>query len=233
MKAFLLAGGLGSRLRPLTDRAPKCLLPVAGKPMLDIWLDNLAGAGVDEVLVNTHHLAGAVEAHLEARTGAPRVRISHEPELLGSAGTLWANRDWVQGEEMFLVCYADNLTDFDVDELVVAQRKWSPAATLALFHAPKPSACGIVELGTDGVVTSFVEKPEHPSSDLANAGLYAFSPEVLDQIGPGTPKDIGYHLLPLLVGRARGIAVEGYFLDIGTHEAYERAQADWQTRQLR
>src|ERR671933_1076253 len=117
MKAFLLAAGLGTRLRPVTDTVPKCMVEVGGRPMLDIWLDALAKAGVDEVLVNTHHLPGVVEAHVAGRSGPPAVRLSHERVLLGSAGTLLANKDFVAGEDMFLVVYADNLTDFDLAHL--------------------------------------------------------------------------------------------------------------------
>ena len=146
MKAFLLAGGLGTRLRPLTDRTPKCIVEVGGRPMLDIWLDALAEAGVDEVLVNTHHLAELVEAHVAARTAYPVVRLSHEPELLGSAGTLRANRDFVAGEDLFLALYADNLTDFDLRVLVEAHRAGGRVATLTVFRAPRPSECGIVEV---------------------------------------------------------------------------------------
>ena len=123
MKAFLLAAGVGSRLRPITDTIPKCMLAIGGRPLLDIWLDAFDRAGVDEVLVNLHHLPDVVRHHLQARAGMPTVRTFFEPELLGSAGTLAANRAWVDGEEMFLACYADNLTDFDLCSLVQAHRE--------------------------------------------------------------------------------------------------------------
>ena len=229
MKAFLLAGGLGTRLRPLTDRTPKCLVEVGGRPMLDIWLDALAEAGVDEVLVNTHHLAGLVEAHVAARTAAPVVHLSHEPELLGSAGTLRANRDFVAGEDMFLALYADNLTDFDLRVLVEAHRAGGRAATLTVFRAPRPSECGIVEVA-DGRVVGFVEKPAHPASDLANAGLYAFDPRLLDEIPEPLPRDIAFDLLPLLVGRAAVVELgDSFLLDIGTPAALELARDAWRS----
>ena len=183
MKAFLLAAGVGSRLRPITDTIPKCMVPIDGQPMLDIWLDAFDGAGVDEVLVNLHHLPDAVRHHLEARTGTPAVRTFFEPELLGSAGTLAANRHWVDGEEMFLACYADNLTDFDLRSLVQAHREHGAIATLTVFHSERPSAGGVVELDAAGTVIGFEEKPAKPVSDLVNAGMYAFHPGVLDEIG--------------------------------------------------
>ena len=149
MKAFLLAAGVGSRLRPITDTIPKCMVAIDGRPLLDIWLDAFDRAGVDEVLVNLHHLPDVVRRHLAARTGPPAVRTVFEPELLGSAGTLVANRHWVDGEEFFLACNADNLTDFDLRSLIDAHREHDAIATLAVFHSENPSAGGVVELDAD------------------------------------------------------------------------------------
>jgi mannose-1-phosphate guanylyltransferase len=229
MKAVLLAAGVGTRLRPLTDTTPKCLVPVAGAPLLDIWLDALAAVGVCEVLVNTHHLAGKVESHLARRNGAaPNVRTVHEPVLLGSAGTLRANRHLLEGEEMFLALNADNLTDFDLLALVDAHRTGGAMATITVFRTPAPTQCGIVEV-SNGLVVGFEEKPTSPRGDLANAGMYAFHPDVLDLVTGAPPCDIGYDLLPRLVGRARAVSLgDAYFTDIGTREALERAQVDWQ-----
>jgi mannose-1-phosphate guanylyltransferase len=230
MKAFLLAAGVGSRLRPITDTVPKCMLAIDGRPLLDIWLDAFDRAGVDEVLVNLHHLPDVVRGHLDARAGPPAVRTSFEPELLGSAGTLAANRAWVGGEEMFLACYADNLTDFDLRSLVQAHQEHGAVATLTVFQSELPSAGGVVELDGSGTMIGFAEKPRNPVSDLVNAGLYAFHADVLDEIDASPPRDIGYDLLPRLVGRARAIPVEGYLRDIGTIEAYQRAQQEWRAR---
>ena len=227
MKAFLLAAGLGSRLRPVTDSVPKCMVQIGDRPLLDMWLDSLANAGVDEVLVNLHYLPDVVAAHLARRAGVPAVRTFFEPELLGSAGTLRANRQWVAAEDMFLACYADNLTSFDLRLLIDAHRKRRALATLTVFHSGNPSAVGVLELGRDGRVTGFEEKPARPVSDLVNAGMYAFHPAVLDEIGTTPPQDIGAHLLPRLVGRAFAVPVDCYFRDIGTLDAYRRAREEW------
>jgi len=144
MKAFLLAAGVGSRLRPMTDTVPKCMVPLGGRPLLDIWLDALDRAGVDEVLVNLHYLPDVVARHLSSRTEPPAVRTFYEPELLGSAGTLVANRDWVHAEDFFLACYADNLTDFDLRSLIEEHRRRSPIATLTAFHSPDPASGGVM-----------------------------------------------------------------------------------------
>jgi mannose-1-phosphate guanylyltransferase len=227
MKAFLLAAGVGSRLRPITDTVPKCMVAIDHRPLLDIWLDAFDRAGVDEVLINLHHLPEIVGKHLAARSGPPVVRTVFERELLGSAGTLAANREWIADEEFFLACNADNLTDFDLSELIDAQRARRPSATIAVFHAENPSAGGVVELDADGIITGFEEKPAAPVSDLTNAGIYALRPSVLDYLNGTPPLDIGYHLLPRLVGMARTVSVPGYFRDIGTVEAYQLARKEW------
>ncbi len=227
MKAFLLAAGLGTRLRPLTDTTPKCMVRIRGRPMLDLWLDALARAGIDEVLINLHHLADVVQRHLKTRVAPPTTRTTYEPDLLGSAGTLMANREWIEGEELVLVCNVDNLTSFDVRRLIEGHRRAGSVATLTLFHAEHPSSCGIVDVDPNGRLVGYTEKPARPSSDLANAGIYAFHPCVIDEIVGPPPIDIGYDLLPRLVGRAHTILISDFFRDIGTVAAYERAQREW------
>ncbi len=230
MKAFLLAAGVGSRLRPITDATPKCMLVIDDRPLLDIWLDAFDRAGIDEVLVNLHHLPDTVRQYVAARPGRPTVRTVFEPELLGSAGTLAANRQWVDAEEMFLACYADNLTDFDLRSLIDVHRGGAAIATLTVFHSERPSAGGVVELDTTGTIVGFEEKPSEPVSDLTNAGMYAFHPCVLDEISGMPPIDIGSDLLPRLVGRAKAMLVNGYFRDVGTVDAYRRAREEWPVR---
>jgi mannose-1-phosphate guanylyltransferase len=229
VKAVLLAAGLGTRLRPLTEHTPKCLVEVGGRALLDIWLDALDDLGVEEVLVNTHHLHDRVAAHLADRTVGPHVHIVHEPRLLGSAGTLRQNQWFVDGEDMFLALNADNLTDFDLRELVDAHRRGGRLATLAVFESPRPRECGIVQV-RDGLVVGFEEKPARPRGSLANAGMYAFAPGVLDLVVAPAPVDIGHDLLPLLVGRAGVVELgEARLVDIGTPEALARARLEWET----
>jgi mannose-1-phosphate guanylyltransferase len=230
VKAFLLAAGIGSRLVPITNTTPKCMLVIDERPLMDIWLDAFDRAGVDEVLVNLHHLPDVVKRHIAARTKPPAVRTIFERELLGSAGTLKANGEWVRDEEFFLACNADNLTDFDLRSLIKAHRNHGGIATLTVFRSEQPSAGGVVELDATGKVISFVEKPSKPASDLTNAGLYAFHPRIIDEIEGHPPRDIGYDLLPRLVGRGRAIPIDGYFRDIGTAEAYRRAREEWPQR---
>ena len=230
MRAFLLAAGIGSRLRPITDTIPKCMVPIAGRPLLDIWLDAFRDADIDEIHLNLHHLPDVVRAHLAGRTGLPKVRTSFEPELLGSAGTLVAHRDWAAGEDFFLACNADNLTDFDLRLLIKGHLDHGAVATIGVFRSPRPSACGVVEVDAAGTLVGFTEKPAHPVSDLANAGIYAFNPSVLDEVEEKPRVDIGYDLLPRLVGRAQTMLIEGYFRDIGTPDVYQQALKEWDSR---
>jgi mannose-1-phosphate guanylyltransferase len=206
------------------------MLVIDDRPLLDIWLEAFDRAEVDEVLVNLHHLPDVVRRHIAARTVPPTVHTFFEPELLGSAGTLIANREWVDGEELFLACNADNLTDFDLRSLIDNHLEHGAIATLTVFHSQQPSAGGVVELDATGRVIGFVEKPSEPVSDLTNAGMYAFQPSVLDEIDGMPPSDISYDLLPRLVGRARAVPVGGYFRDVGTPDAYRRAREEWPAR---
>ena len=128
---------------------------------------------------------------------------------------------------MFLACNADNLTDFDLRTLIESHRSSDVIATISVFYSEHPMAGGIVELDGSGIVVDFIEKPSNPSTNLTNAGMYVFHPAVLDEMTDSTPNDIGYNVLPLLVGRARAVLVDGYFRDIGTLADYRLAQDDW------
>lgn len=221
MKAFLLAAGLGTRLGELTRETPKCLLPVGGRPLLDRWFEMLAAAGVEEVLVNTHWLAERVREHVEDSDPPLAVRLVFEPALLGSAGTLAANREFVDGDEAFLVVYADNASSADLGPL--RARDDDAIGTIGLYRAENPRACGIVELDGEGRVIGFEEKPSRPRSPWAWAGLLWARPAVLDAIPDRVPADLGHDVLPRLVGRLRGVEITGYHRDIGTPESYRRA----------
>ena len=119
---------------------------------------------------------------------------------------------------------------FELRSLVQTHREHGGIATLTVFHSERPSAGGVVELDAAGTVVGFAEKPSQPVSDLVNAGMYAFHPRVLDEIGGPPPRDIGYDLLPRLVGRAKAMPVDGYFRDVGTVDAYRRARQEWPAR---
>ena len=232
MKAFLLAGGRGERLHPLTATSPKCLVPIGAMPLLGIWLDTLAQEGIDEVLLNVSHHADLVRAFLARRSGPPRVRLVVEDEPRGTAGTVAANRAFVEGERDFWIVYADNLTDASLRAMLDTHRKHEGVLTMGLFHAPDPKAAGIVELAPDGRVASFEEKPASPRGDLASAGLFlARSALLAELLGAGDRLlDFGFDVLPRLAGRMYGHVLDGFFMDIGTPAALERAAEAWAGR---
>ena len=175
MKAIILAAGLGTRLRPITSTTPKCLVPINGVPLLELWLRDCERAGVDAVLVNTHHLAERVAEFVASRRGVP-VTLAYEPTLLGSAGTIAANWNFVDGDESFLVVYADNLTTFPLSKLMAFHATHDRIASMALFRSPNPSACGVVEMDAAGLVTGFWEKPAESPRQSGQRRPLRFSP---------------------------------------------------------
>lgn len=255
MKAFLLAAGLGTRLRPFTDQIPKCLVPINGKPLLKIWLELYQIHGITEVLINTHYLPHMVADFLKAngysllvddkektlstnnlstyQSAGMAVVLSHEPILLGSGGTLIANREFVDNEKEFLILYADNLTNANLTQLIRFHRGHGKLFTMGLFKTDNPTSCGIAELDGNGKIISFEEKPKRPKTDLAAAGVYIASPKILDFLqdfqrqDPKRPLDLGFHIFPKLVGHMYGYLIKDYLLDIGDIESYERAQREW------
>jgi D,D-heptose 1,7-bisphosphate phosphatase len=227
-KAMILAAGLGSRLRPLTDTIPKCLVPIAGRPLLGYWVDRLCDAGIPEARVNTHAHADQVRAYIDRVNSEGRLHLteSFEPELLGSAGTITANADLADGADEVVIIYADNFSDADLRRLLTFHRAHGDPFTMLLFRAPEPRACGIAELDDAGRVVSFVEKPTAPRSNLANAGVYVVSADAYREVAALKVFDIGFEVLPRFVGRMRGWVWKGYYLDIGTPEALAQAQRD-------
>ncbi len=228
VNALVLAGGLGTRLRPLTDSLPKCLVPICNRALLDFWMDALEAVGVSEVRINNHHLPQVLRQYLQRadRERAFAVTEAFEPGLLGSAGTVAANLDLADDTDVVLVIYGDNLSDVDLAELVSFHAAHSDPVTMLLFRTEYPEKCGIAELDNDGRVTAFVEKPQHPKSDLANAGVYAIDASVYREIAALNAFDFGFDVLPTLVGRMRGMSWDGYHRDVGTPESLQQARND-------
>jgi mannose-1-phosphate guanylyltransferase len=228
MKAFILAAGCGTRLRPLTDNLPKCLVPIAGKPMLQIWLETCRAAGITDVLINLHAHADRVRDFVASFGDSLQVTLSEEYELLGSAGTLRANRRWLGEDQVFWVLYSDVLTNVSLRKLLTQHRRNNARATLGVYHVENPQRCGIVTTDSENRITAFVEKPERPTSDLAFSGIMVATPEVCNLIPANkVAPDIGFDLLPQLVGQMYAYPITDFLMDIGTHETYERAQREW------
>lgn len=227
MKAFLLAAGLGTRLRPLTDSIPKCLLPIRGVPLLEIWLGLCHRHGIDEVLINTHTHGEAIRSYLAAHQNGVRARVINEPVLLGSAGTLVANRNWVAEEASFWVIYADVLTNANLSRMMEFHRQHGGIATLGGYEVPDPERCGIMQVGPEGVIENFVEKPKSPCGRLAFSGLLIANAGVFDAMPESFPTDLGFDVFPRLAGKMHAYPMPDYLLDIGTIENYELAQKNW------
>lgn len=227
MKAFILAAGEGTRLRPITNHIPKCLVPIQGVPMLSIWIRLCLESGIDELLVNVHKHAAAVDQFLLSGNYGPKIRIVEEPCLLGSAGTLRANREWVAGEELFWIFYADVLNRANLRGMLNLHRERQPIATLGVYEVPDPKRCGIVSISHDGVIERFTEKPQNPDGNMAFSGLMIATPRLMDVIPDKTPADIGFDVLPTLAGQMIAFPIRDYLIDIGTLENYERAQNTW------
>jgi len=226
MRALLLAAGLGTRLRPLTLTLPKCLMPVRGQALLGIWLERLQRAGIGPFLINTHYLSGLVEAFVESSPYRDNVTLVHEPELIGTAGTLLRNLGYFHGEDAMLI-HADNYCLADLPAFVRAHdnRPAECVMTMMTFRAAKPELCGIVERDDRGVVTAFHEKIEHPPGDIANGGVYILSSELLTQLDADFrhATDFSTQVIPRLVGRIHSYHTSDIFIDIGTPESYAAA----------
>jgi mannose-1-phosphate guanylyltransferase len=227
VKGFLLAAGTGTRLRPLTNTIPKCLVPIKGTPLLGIWLEWCALYGIDEVLLNSHAHSERVREFIDAYRGPVRVTLTHEPELLGSAGTLHVNREFAAGEKEFAVLYADVLTNCRFDLLRDFHRMRAAPVTLGTYRVPNPTQCGIIATDESGRVVEFVEKPHFPKADTAFSGVLLGGPALLNHVPGRLPADIGFDVLPHLVGKMFAYPIAEYVFDIGTMEKYEQAQGEW------
>src|SRR5579871_5390368 len=181
LKALLLAAGLGTRLRPLTDVLPKCLMPVDGRPLLGLWLERLCNAGVTDIVINLHHHATLVRDYVEHSPFAPNVTLAEEPELLGTAGTLVRNAGHFDGAPV-LFAHADNLSLFSPELFAAAHasRQVGEVMTMMTFVTDAPQNCGIVKLGASGTVLEFHEKSPNPPGNLASAAVYILEPEVIN-----------------------------------------------------
>jgi len=231
LKAFLLAAGEGRRLRPLTETLPKCLVPIRGTPLLALWLQLLERDGVTDVLINLHHAHARVREFLDGYRTPIAITTTHEPVLLGSAGTVQANREFVRGESRFLILYADNLTTVDLRRLIRCHDARDLPLTIGVVPTDTPKEKGTVVVDGDARVLEFVEKPLQPRSNLANAGIYVAGQELFDCLSSAVPRsdvlDFGYDVLPRMIPRISAYRIEEFLMDIGTPESYALAQERW------
>jgi len=232
VKAMILAGGLSTRLYPLTKQVPKPLVPVAGIPNAAHLLRYLRAYGFDEVAINVHYLADAiVDALGDGSQFGVALHYSFEPELLGSAGGVKKVERFFGGEP-FLVIGCDEVTDLRLDRLIAFHHDRQAVATIGLVECDEVDQYGVVVLDERGKIVGFQEKPPKGTerSKLVNTGVYFFSPEIFNHIPPDEFYDFGKQVFPSLQAageRFFGFDARGaYWADVGTPDEYRRASFD-------
>lgn len=231
MKAIMLVGGEGTRLRPLTYDMPKQMLPVLGRPMLEHVLEHLSRHGIDHVVLSLGYLADAfLAAYPEGSAAGVGLSYAVEPSPFDTAGAVRFAADVAKVDETFVVLNADILTDIDLSALVALHLERGAEATIALHPVEDPSRFGVVTTEPDGKVTAFIEKPprdEAPTNQI-NAGMYVLEPAALERIPLGRRVSIERETFPAMVrdGRLYAFADPAYWLDTGTPLAYLQAHRD-------
>jgi mannose-1-phosphate guanylyltransferase len=229
LQALILAGGEGTRLRPLTQTTPKPVIPLVGQPFISYMLEWLQGHGVDDVVLACGFMADGVRAVLgDGAAFGVRLRYIEEPEPLGTGGALKFAEALL--DQRFLMLNGDVLTDINLTALVEQHVRTDATATLALYPVEDPSAYGLVRRNGDRSVSEFLEKPSPDQIDtnLINAGAYVLERRVLDSMPPaGTNVSIERDVFPALVGHGLfGYEASGYWLDIGTPDRYLQGTFD-------
>jgi mannose-1-phosphate guanylyltransferase len=231
VKAILLAGGLGTRLRPLTYTRPKQMLPIVNRPHIELVLDHLAEHGIDDVVFTTSYLAEAFESITESARGrGMTIAVTREEEPRGTAGAL-KNAEPVVGQDPFVVINADILTTADLTSLIQFHVDRGAEATILLTPVDDPSRYGVVPTEEDGRVLGFIEKPEpgEAPTNQINAGVYVMEPSVLGRIPEGEVASAERELFPSLVAEGAPLfarATDAYWIDIGTPQSYMQANMD-------
>ena len=223
LKAFLLAAGKGERLKPLTDEIPKCLLSIEGKPLMIHWFELLKQNRIKEVLVNTSYLSQAIIDFVANTNHGLHIRITYEPELLGSAKTILMNRYFVRNDSVFYILYSDNYTTINLRKMLNYHMKYKPIATLGLFQPSNLKECGVVQMDKDNIIISIEEKPQEPKSKYAFAGIIIASFKIFNFINYRMT-DIVTDLLPCLINRMRGYIINEPIIDIGTPDNYRKVK---------
>ena len=227
-----MAGGAGTRLRPLTTAVPKALLPIVGEPMLARVVRLLSHHGVDRCVVTLQHQASVVLKYFSAdRIEGVGLRFLTEPRPLGTAGSVRYARAWLEGDDDILVISGDCLTDMNLQALEQRHRETRADITIALARRADPRNYGVVMIDADGWVQGMVEKPSwgEVSDDTVNTGVYIVSPSVLESIPADEPSDWAQDIIPALLARGarvQGVVMDGYWEDVGTFASYSRAQRD-------
>ncbi|HOQ01446.1 MAG TPA: NDP-sugar synthase [Acetivibrio clariflavus] len=230
MKALFLAGGFGTRLKPITNDLPKPMVPIMGKPLLERNIENLKRHGIDEIVLSTCYKPYKIENHFkDGKKFGVKINYISEDMPLGTAGAIKNAESFF--DDTFLVFNADILSDIDISDMIRFHKEKQALATIAVTEVDNPSAYGVIEHDENGFITAFKEKPKpHESnSNLINAGVYIFEPQLLDYIPTGRAVSIERETYPLLLQEGFKIAVYNkcsYWLDLGTPEKYLKVHKD-------
>ena len=228
MKAVVLVGGEGTRLRPLTETVPKPLLPLVDRPILDHVLDHLVAHGVDEVVMSSPYLEETFHPFIRGRSGTPAITWVTEREPLGTGGAIVSALHLLD-DEPFFALNSDILTDLDLTEMLATHRAAGVAATIALHHVEDARAFGLVETDDAGRITAFREKPPDPVPGEVNAGTYVLEPSALEAWRPETYIWIEGEVFPAMIkdgAAVVGFSSNAYWLDLGTPASYLRGHFD-------
>jgi mannose-1-phosphate guanylyltransferase len=227
LQALVLAGGKGTRLRPLTLSVPKPVMPLAGRPFLTFMLDWLERHGVNNAILSCGFLSDAVERVLGDRHRGVALHYVVEDEPLGTAGPVRLAADTGLVDDRLLVLNGDTLTDIDLTAEIAQHEATAATATLALAAVKDTASYGVVPTSEDLQVEAFLEKSAAPPTNRINAGAYVLEREVVDRIPAGRAVSFELEIFPALVGRGLyGYMAEGYWIDIGTPERYLEATYD-------
>jgi mannose-1-phosphate guanylyltransferase len=229
MKAVVLVGGEGTRLRPITETIPKPLVPLMDRASLDHVLDHLARHDVHEVVLSSSYHEETFRSFIRARQGHPAITWITETEPLGTGGAIVNALVSLGGQEPFLALNGDILTDLDLTAMVAMHGDRGASATIALTHVMDARPYGLVATEADGRVLEFREKPERLEPGDVNAGTYVLEPTALSSWEPGANLSIERDIFPALI-EARspvyGFVSDAYWIDLGTPEQYLQAHFD-------
>ncbi len=228
IKVLLLSAGLGTRLKPITEKIPKCLVEINGEKLLLNWLNKLENSGCDEVLINTHYLSKQVnEVVKNWESKNLKCKTIFEEELLGTAGTLRKNYNFFKNSTGLLI-HADNFTNLDLKEFLNFhyQRKENCMISMVTFKSDNPKECGIVEVDKDNVLINYYEKVKNPPSNLANGAIFAFDDTFIQYFLslPSDFNDFCANVVPKLKGKLQTYFTNSFFIDIGTPRSLELAR---------
>jgi len=235
MDALLLAAGLGTRLKPITNSIPKCMVSICGRPLIDYWIELFANnSNIDSIFINTFYLPEVVKEYVNNNKHRKKIILLNEKKLYGTGGTLVNTIPLIKSEDV-LVAHSDNLTVFNLNKFITRhmERPVACEATIMTFITDDPKSCGIIELDDDGKLIKMHEKVEYPPGFLANGAVYIFNKNILHEftkikeLKKVEVLDISCEFMPLLFGRAITYHNTIYHRDIGNMKSLEIANRDF------